>query len=135
MASALKKVVGSTSASPAPLPYSRELAKSALETSGSTATSAAPSWHFVDSIKYGTKTFLLNQPLAIKFQMTSDCMWEATVSKLGIIAVGKTTCDAFEDVQEEFAVIWEAFAFESDDSLSADARELRDALQKLVKLQ
>jgi len=123
-----------TSASPALRPLERR-PESAQVVGQCTAPSPAAFWHFVEEIKYGSRTFDLVQPLTIRMQHNANGEWEASVSRLGIIAFGYSAQSAIEDLQEEFAVIWDGLAFESDDRLTEDAQELKRALRQLVKAQ
>jgi hypothetical protein len=98
------------------------------------AVSSAPRWEFTDVIKFGSRTFNLAKPLPIKLQQNSELFWEVSTDSLGIFSVGKSMELAFDDFQQEFAVIWDALAFESDDELTEDAQQLKAALRQLVKL-
>lgn len=98
-----------------------------------TAGHVAPTWHFTETIEYEGRTFQLTHPLAVRFQLNSEHMWEASLSKLGIIGVGPSTTIAFNELQEEFAVFWDGLAFESDDQLTLDAQQLKATLRQLVK--
>lgn len=122
----------STRACPALRPLVTDLPVSQLGAQN-TAISTSPCWHFTDSITYGSRTFKFVRPLTIRLQPSENRFWEATVEKLGIFAQGSSPQLALDDLQHEFAVIWDALAFESDDELTEDAQQLKAALRKLVK--
>lgn len=98
------------------------------------ARNTDPHWQSHTSIKFETRVFELTEPLIVKFEQNQDRMWEASAAKLGIIAFGETPIAAFRYLQEEFAVIWDGLAFESDEWLTEDARQLKAVLRKMVKL-
>ena len=121
-----------TSASPSLRPLGiPQTSKRAVE--DSTALSLAPCWHFTQKIEHRSRTFELARPLAIRLQQDCDRVWEASVSSLGIFATGNSSPLAFDELQEEFAAIWDALAFEDDANLTEDAIQLKRTLRQLVR--
>jgi hypothetical protein len=113
------------SAKAAALPVREDAALGVLNTD--------PCWRSYTSLKFGNRVFDFTSSLAVRFQQDSSGFWEASVVKLGVFGAGDSPSAAFGELQEEFAVIWDALAFESDDMLTEDARQLKSALRQMVK--
>jgi len=87
---------------------------------------------YVSVLACGGFQFILREPIPV--QESYECgTWTQRYEPLGILAYGQSREEATEAFCGEFTCCWEEIACEEDDNLTADARELKSRLLRIVK--
>ncbi|WP_410508118.1 hypothetical protein RSJ42_15225 [Methanosarcina hadiensis] len=88
--------------------------------------------YIFEKIIWNMHYFHLNREVILKISF-SDGYWEGSCEELGIFVASTNPEECIRDFQEEFYVLWEEYANEDDENLTADARELKYRILGLVK--
>ncbi|HCC58733.1 MAG TPA: hypothetical protein DEQ47_16035 [Solibacterales bacterium] len=84
------------------------------------------------SLNFGNRTFRLAQPLDLHVEY--DRNWVVIESEiLSIMAGADNLPDAIRSFAEDFSMLWDTIAEESDEGLSGDARSLKLQLRSIVR--
>ncbi len=78
----------------------------------------------------GTRLELLNQHLAKEIE---DSMWYCESESLGILAFGQSREEAIYSFLQDFSALWDGVAQIPDESLTADALDVKRAFLRIVK--
>ncbi len=87
---------------------------------------------FFGKIAWEGYSFQLNREISLQLSF-SEGWWEGICEELNIFVSSTDPEDCIRDFQEEFYVLWEEYANEDDENLTADARELKYKILELVK--
>jgi len=87
---------------------------------------------FFGRIVWEGRSFQLNREISLQLSF-SEGWWEGSCEELNIFVSSADTEECIRDFQEEFYVLWEEYANEDDENLTADARELKYKILGLIK--
>jgi len=87
---------------------------------------------FFGKIAWDGYSFQLNQEISLLLSFTEGC-WEGRCEELDIFVSSADSEECIRDFQEEFYVLWEEYANEDDENLTADAMELKYKILGLIK--
>jgi hypothetical protein len=85
-----------------------------------------------DEIIHGNRSFVLHKPIQIRIDC-QDGIWIHEYEPLGILSYAPSRAESLDAFRMDFAACWDLVAQESDEKLTADARELKRKLLNLVK--
>jgi hypothetical protein len=85
-------------------------------------------------IRYGEQTIKLKSPIKVEVVL-SDERCSLYYEPLDILVSAPTLSECEEDFQEEFNVLYEEYAEETDEKLTESAQELKRTLLNLVKVE
>jgi hypothetical protein len=78
------------------------------------------------------RRFILKQPLS-PHVYRENSIWYCEAQSLGILAFGHSSEEAVHSFLQDFSVVWDAIALAPDDSLTADAIDVKRAFRQIVK--
>lgn len=87
---------------------------------------------FFEKIEWDSYSFQMNREISLQLSF-SEGLWEGICEELKIFVSSADSEECIRDFQEEFYVLWEEYANEDDENLTADARELKYKILALVK--
>lgn len=93
---------------------------------------SAPPAVWFDSILSGDREFKLCRELKVPVSI-SDGLFVLETRSIPIMAYGESLADGITDFQNQFAVVWDRIAMESDDRLTADAQAAKRSQLDLVQ--
>ena len=86
----------------------------------------------LDEIRYGGTVFRLNAAIEISLYM-EDGLWNCEYQPFSSLSSGPTPEQALYSFCEDFSVLWHEIAQAPDETLTEDARKLKQALLSAVK--
>jgi hypothetical protein len=85
-----------------------------------------------DSIFSGNREFKLYQEMKVPVSLC-DGLFVLETKAVPIVAYGESLSSAIVDFQEQFAVLWDRIAKESDDKLTLDAQSAKRSQLNIVE--
>lgn len=85
-----------------------------------------------EKIMWDKYTIQLDHELSVQVSFI-DGLWKGYYEDLGIFVVAPDVGQCKNDFQEEFCMLWEEYANETDDGLTLDAQKLKYKLLDLAK--
>ena len=82
-------------------------------------------------IEHAGKIFRLNGPIVVSF-FEEDALVYCEYAPLSILSFGRSRDDAARSFCEDFAMLWDVVAQSPDESLTADARAVKQQLLAAV---
>lgn len=88
----------------------------------------------INKISWRDSAIQLKHPLKVNVDVNlAEEMWTISNDELGISSLGKDYDSAMDAFQEEFVMLVEEYANESDDNLTEDAQELKQKIRRFLK--
>jgi hypothetical protein len=97
---------------------------------GTTGTITPLLW--LNEIVVPGRRLLLNWFLTPRLYI-EDSTWYCESESLGILAFGHSSEEAIHSFVQDFSALWDAIAQAPDDSLTADALDVKRAFHRIVK--
>jgi len=112
-------------------PYLRALVPAASAQLESPPVQIQPTHAVLLEVEYGGRIFRLNEPIYLSRYAENGYIYLES-KPLSIIAYGQSAVLAVNSFQQDFAMLWDAFAVSPEASLTPEARSVSAELRRVV---